>query len=269
MKKIYLPGGFFLLSLCTATGYENLPKGARSAAIAGASVVLADIWSLQNNQAGLAFLEKHTVAGYYQNSFLAKELGNSTFSAAAVTPYGTVGMGIDHFGFSGYSEQKIGIAAARPFGENFAGGLQFNYHYIHIPGYGSKALFTVEAGIIAKVQKHLTIGFHLFNPGRPKVSNYQDERLPSTARAGISFQVATQVMLVTEVALTLGLPPGIRAGMEYRIHKNILLRTGFGSGPLLAATGAGITNGRLRIDLAVTHHRYLGFSPHFSLAYDL
>jgi hypothetical protein len=41
-----------------------------------ASVALADFWSLQNNQAGLAYFNTPAAGAYFENRFLVKEFKN-------------------------------------------------------------------------------------------------------------------------------------------------------------------------------------------------
>ena len=45
--------------------------GARSAALGGYNVTLSDVWSTNNNQAGLGFVEDMTGGIYYENRFLS------------------------------------------------------------------------------------------------------------------------------------------------------------------------------------------------------
>ncbi len=63
---------------------DNLPQGARSAALGNASVTFADFWAIQNNQAGLADFKNIAAGFYYENRFLLKEL--SLKSVAFVLP---------------------------------------------------------------------------------------------------------------------------------------------------------------------------------------
>ena len=51
------------ITICRA-GNDNYPLGARSAGMATASVVLTDIWSSANNQAGLGYIEQPAAAVY-------------------------------------------------------------------------------------------------------------------------------------------------------------------------------------------------------------
>ena len=83
MKKILLSLLFFT-AFCKIhlAGNDNIPLGARSAALGGASVTLTDLWSTQNNQAGLAKLDTIEVGVYAQRKFLLPQLGYNAFAGA-------------------------------------------------------------------------------------------------------------------------------------------------------------------------------------------
>src|SRR4051812_4058526 len=101
----------YALSLSAATNY---PVGARSSAVANASVTYSDLWAAFNNQAGLAQLKNMSAGVYYENKFLLSDLSLRSFAfAVPVKKTGVFALSASVFGFSLYSEQKASIAYAK------------------------------------------------------------------------------------------------------------------------------------------------------------
>ncbi|MBC7864528.1 MAG: hypothetical protein IAF38_16255, partial [Bacteroidia bacterium] len=95
----------------------NFNLGARSAAMGGASSTLHDVWSAQNNQAGLGYVDKIEVGAYYENRFLLKELSYSAFCAAIpVKKIGTFGVTMTSFGYNVFRQSKVGLGYGMKFG---------------------------------------------------------------------------------------------------------------------------------------------------------
>src|SRR5215212_5183908 len=82
-------------------GSENISAGARSSAVANASVCYGDLWSAFNNQAGLASIKKITGGVYFENRFGISELGIKSFAfALPVGESATVALSGTYFGYS-------------------------------------------------------------------------------------------------------------------------------------------------------------------------
>src|SRR5215469_8185965 len=89
----------YLVGSCRA-GNDNYPLGARSAGMATASVVLTDIWSSANNQAGLGYLERPVATLYYENRLNVKNLSLQSGAFAIPINTTTVGVNYRYFGYS-------------------------------------------------------------------------------------------------------------------------------------------------------------------------
>jgi len=246
----------------------NVPEGSRSAALGGASVALVDFWSLQNNQAGLAFY-KHAAAGaYFENRFLVKEL--SLQSAGAVVPVksGVFGLKLSYFGYSQYNESKVGLAYARRLSEKIAVGVQLDYLLTAFGNnYGKKGLVTFELGILSNINEHLSVGAHIFNPINAKISEYADERLPAIIRLGASYAFDDKLMVTAEVEKDTGFDPMAKFGVEYRIIDEIYVRGGIASNPGLYSFGFGLNLKNLKLDFSTSVHQVTGYSPQISMIY--
>lgn len=246
----------------------NVPEGGRSAAMGNASVALADFWSLQNNQAGLAFYNQPAAGVYFENRFLVKELSLNSGGVVLPVNSGVFGVKFAYFGYDLYNESKVGLAYARKFGENFAAGLQLDYLLTSIgDDYGKKGVVTFEAGIQSKINQNLTIGAHVFNPIHAKLNEYSDERIPAVLRVGAAYSFDKNLMLTVEAEKETDFDPALRFGIEYRIIDEVFVRGGLSSNPGQYTFGFGLNLNRLKIDFASSVHHVLGYSPQISLIY--
>jgi len=261
---------FLLLSFpfVNFAGNDNLPIGARSAALAHTSVTLQDVWSVHHNQGGLGFIRNATGGVYYESRFLLPELNLSAAALAIPVKVGTFGLSIRNFGYALYGESKVGFAYGRAFGDNLSIGMQMNMHQIRIgEGYGNANRFTAELGAQYKLTKDLWVGAHMFNPTRTRLAEVPDERLPSTLRLGLRYLFSERLFLAIESEKDSYNRPIFRAGIEYRIAEILFLRAGVGSNPTTSSYGFGLQLKRMQVDFTGSFHPILGFTPQFGLNY--
>lgn len=267
MKQVFIAAILCLSIAVSAT--DNPPLGARSQGMAGCGTALHnDVWGVQNNQASLADLESITGSVFYESRFMMSELGMKAFAAGMPMKFGTFGLNVNSFGFSQYSEMKAGIAYAQKLGERFSMGVQLNYFNTRIgENYGSSAAVGGEIGILAEPVKNLTVGLHLFNPTRAKLSGNLTERIPTIMRFGLSYKFSDQVFIITEAEKDVDYKTTFRGGLEYRPLPSFYIRAGAASNPGLVSMGFGVVLKKFRLDVASSFHSVLGFSPSVGLQY--
>ncbi len=264
----------FLLVLCIVFmtdlfgAGDNVPEGARSAAMGGASVALADFWSMQNNQAGLAWQEHLTAGAYYENRFLVKELSLKSAGVALPVRYGVFGLKVSHFGYEQFNESKFGLAYARKLSERFAVGVQLDYLHTSIGGdYGSHGALTFEVGLLARIDDHLSLGAHVYNPISAQMADYADERIAAVFRLGAAYAFDENLTLTAEAEKQADFDVNIKMGIEYRLIPQLCVRGGIATDPALYSFGFGVLLGNLQIDISSSIHQVLGYSPQVGLIY--
>jgi hypothetical protein len=268
MKRNFFVLLFALVPLWTFAGNDNLPVGARSAALGHASVALSDIWSVHHNQAGLAFIEDATAGIFFENRFLMRELSLGAGAFALPTKSGTFGLSFQNFGYSLYNQSKVGLAYGLKLSEKFAIGVQLNYHQTVIgEGYGSAGALTAEAGVLFKLSNELTLGAHVFNPNRSRFAEFDDERLPARIRLGLRYEFSDNLIAVTEIEQDIDFAPTLKGGIEYLVNKVLFLRLGFNGNPTTTTFGVGLRFDNFQFDLGSSYHFVLGYSPQASLIY--
>lgn len=271
MGKTLLPVILFVFAFHFSQAWsDNYHLGARHAGIANASVSLSDVWSVHHNQAGLGFMERAAAGVYYENRFLLKELSLKGGAFTYPIKAGTFGLSVASFGYASYSENKIGLAFGRSFGEKFAAGIQLDYLNTHIgENYGKRSAIAGEIGIQAKPLKDLTIGVHLFNPTRSRIDDYDDERVPTIMRFGMDYKFSNKVFVAVETEKDVDHKAVFKAGLEYIPTEVLYLRAGISTNPAQSSFGFGLKLSQFKLDIASSFHSVLGFTPQVGLVYEM
>ena len=259
--------GVLFFGKANATDF-NSPLGARSSALGGASLGLADVWSTANNQAALGFVESLSAGIYYENRFLLKE--TSLKGGAFVLPVkaGAFGLNVSSFGYSLYNENQIGLSYGQRLGEKIGVGVQLNYLSTRLGGeYGQRNAIAGAVGVLAKVNKELSIGAHVFNPTKTKLASYNDERIPTIMKLGLNYTFSEKVFLALETEKDMDFSPVVKAGLEYHVVEVLYLRGGISTNPTKSSFGFGLQLSSFKLDVASSFHQTLGLTPHISLIY--
>lgn len=277
MSKYYLLVNALLLSVVGAFAQGNGPgtRGARAAALGNASVTLTDVWAVGNNVAGLGQLNRPVAGVYAENRYMLSAL--NTVAIAAAMPLGAVendkaqngvvGVELQRFGGKLYNEQRVGA------GYGYRGGLvsvgaRLDMLQLSIEGLGSRQAVALSLGGQAElVPKRLVFGAYLYNLNQAKLAEYQDERVPTTLKAGLSYRPTTKVSLNIETEKDVEQDADFKAGLEYRVIEKLALRAGFRTLTEETTGGLGFQAGALQIDYAAAWHAALGLSQHVGISF--
>ena len=235
----------------------------------GTTVSLSDFWAVNNNQAGIAYYKSFAAGFYYEDRYLLKELSLKCISLIIPTSTGVFGFNCSYFGYNLYNEQKIGLAYSKSFGRKFSAGIQLDYLGTSIgDNYGHKSNITFEAGIMAVVSDKITIGAHAFNPINALLTHYNNETIPSVLRLGLCYIISNKIILTLETEKNMYYDAVFKVGLEYMIIKDVYVRTGIATNPLINTFGFGFNYGTCTFDFSSSIHQTLGYSPQFSMIYN-
>jgi hypothetical protein len=231
--------------------------GARSSGLATTSSCLSDEWSLFNNVAGLASLEKAKASFSYdvQPGFKPFNKMGAVF-ALGFKP-GVAAIGLFRFGDELYSEQIISIGFANTFGLASI-GLKLNYIQYKATGFGTRGVLSASFGGIAKLTKTISVGAHIINVNQPDISKVEKEKIPTILVLGIAAQLTPQTLFTTELEKDLSHPVKWKTGVEYKPFRKFAARTGFNINPNTVFFGFGFFPGRLSVDYACQHNFTIG-----------
>ncbi len=244
--------------------------GARSSALAHASSTLFDVWSARNNQGSLAFVRKLEIGAFYENRFFVKELSQSGFAMALPIKKGTFGITYSTLGYKLYRESQASLAYSIKLNEIIGLGVAVDYLNTKIADiYGQAHAVTGSVGITAKLTKQLIFSTHIYNPFKAKITNYNNETVPTIFKLGAQYIFSKKVCLLLEAEKTSFQKINIKGGIEYLPSSLIYIRVGAASYPTQAAFGIGVNYQGLKIDVSSMYHSILGFSPQIGLSYAL
>lgn len=251
---------------------DNLNAGARAGGMANASVAIYDFWAISHNQAGFANTNSLTAGFFTENRFSLKDLSLAAVAVIIPTSSGNIGVSMQFFGSSLYSEGKAGLAFAKQFGERFSAGVQLNYMFTSIAeGYGTAGTLTAELGIICEILPRLYLGAHIFNPTKSgiKTTGYHDinEYISTILRTGAAYVFSKKVLLCLEIEKDIRHQPVGKFGLEYMITDDVFVRAGISTNPTLNAFGFGFQKGSIQFDISAAYHYLLGYSPQAGIIY--
>ncbi|MCC5919642.1 MAG: hypothetical protein LAT68_04245 [Cyclobacteriaceae bacterium] len=268
MKKILFAYTITLLFSFTASASENLPIGARARAVGNASSTIVDPWAAFFNVGATGRLTDASVIFGYENRFGFAAF--NTVAAGLVYPIsdriGVASITLSTFGDELYSESMLGFGFSNQFGI-VSLGAKINYAQYSIDYFGNTGSFLFEFGGVAELTPQLFIGAHIFNLHQAQVLEFNDERLPTIMKSGISYRPTGNVMFNLEAEKDIDRPATVKAGIEYQVIENLFIRTGINTEPFNNFFGIGFNMRGITIDYSYGNNTYLGDVHNFSLNY--
>ena len=231
-----------------------------------------DVWAANNNQAALAFQESTISTGVnYESAFLMKSLGYTSAAVSYALKGGTFGLSFSNFGYELFNTKKITLAYGKRMGEKLAFGVGLNYiHIFQGQEYGSRGIFTFDLSMAAKLSEKIQMGAHVFNPIRAQIEDYYEEKIPVLFNLGARYKLNENFSFMVDVMNDEVSQIRLVGSAEYRIMEMFHVRLGLQNDDnLLFNFGAGLKLGDLWIDFSSSMHQVLGYSPGFSLRYDI
>lgn len=267
MKALLLAGSILASACLFAQGW--MPQGARAAGMGNAVVGVTDIFSYHHNPGALGFLEHGSAGVSYENRFLLRELQSQGFAVAAPLKTGVISLGGQFYGYEHFRTTRIGGGYSMKLSENFAAGVQMNYLNLRLdPFYGVKHAVTAEVGGLLKVDDQLSLGFAVFNLGRARLSEYQDDRFSTIMRIGGYYKFSEHLTLAAELGKDITHKVRFRTGIEYNPIELLYIRFGVQTAPVEFSGGLGVKLNNVQMDIASHYHQLLGWTPGLNFIYN-
>lgn len=246
---------------------DSRPVSGAATGMGNCSLSMQGSWDGFTNQASLAYQRRFWVGAHHENRFLLSELGSSMVGVVIPVKPGTFGLDVSHFGFSDFNTSRVGLGYGMYLGKRFTAGIGLAYALMQLPAdYRNANAFTVEGGIHYMPTSKLTFGFYVFNPTGSTFNDIGD--LPTLMGMGVTYHPSDKVMLVIQVDDNTRRSPAVRCGLEYRVMERMALRLGYSAAnPEGITAGIGFPIQYFDIDMSLTHHQVLGFTPSLSVAY--
>ncbi len=202
----------------------------------------------------------------YINRFLLKDL--STVSGFCVLPIASSRLiaSYGQFGNNSYQESLAELGLAKGFGDRISLGLLFDYIAIHMVESETKPdMLTFTLGIQYRTES-FGFGASVFNPYSFSIKSTDFyNRYPYWYRLGWHKQFQDKFLFTSQISFHEEYNWFTHWGLQYTLLKQVVLRAGVQTGQPEWSFGVGFFVGAAHIDLAFSHHQYLGFSPAFTL----
>jgi hypothetical protein len=243
--------------------------GGRAAGMGYASSCLHDEWALFNNVGGVAGVKVPVLSAAYDARPQLQGADRMAFVANLPFKIGTAAVGVFRFGDALYNEHLLSAG----FGNKFSIaslGATVNYIQYTATGFGTKGVVTVGFGGIAELTKQLSIGAHIQNINQPKLTETDEEQVPTILTVGLGFTASEKVFFTTEIQKDLDYDAAFKTGLEYKPSKKFAARTGIHVNPNAFFFGLGFANTKVLIDYAFQYvPSTLASSHQASVAYKL
>jgi hypothetical protein len=255
-----------LTAFCSNFLLAQLNPGARQIALSHADVALSDdVFALFNNSAGLGQNNNREVGIYYSPApFGIKELANGYGAYQEPFSFGTLSAGFMTYGFELLRENHFLLGFTKKFYEKFSGGITLQYNNLSIKNYGQDDAFLLSIGGLANIVDDLSLGFSIYNINRATYGK-EENQIPTILNTGFSYSFLNKASVNAAVQKEIDMPASVRFGIEYKIIKYIILRSGFKNEPSSYSGGIGIRYSALGLDYAVFTHQDLGITHQFGL----
>ena len=259
---------FTLLGLFLESGAQDysLLAGGRSEGLAHTSVTLNDAFATFHNPSRLAWNDHHQLGLSVRNHFNVSSMNTAYLSGAFHLFNGNSGVMLQYNGNNTYNDARFGFYYARPFGV-IAPSLSFNVYQHYVQGFDVDYALTGDFGLTANFDE-LIIGLSWTNFTQSSWNSGFEDPLASLVRLGATYHFNEAFFLCVEGISELDGGSGFRAGLEYTIDEIVAIRAGYSSMPELVAAGLSLYLNDFTIDLAVSWHSRLGYSPQVAALYD-
>lgn len=258
-----------LFSLLVVFARAQEVKGPVARSLGGASLSIANPWSVFNNQASMAQIEHFGVAVSTARMYNIDQLSQTAIGLVVpVQKAGTIGISYSNSGVRGlYSVKEMGLSLARSFGDVLSMGLELTTRNLFIENYGNQWLLTPELGILLRPEKNLSLAAHISNPFGAFVSESINERFPTIVRFGGNYQINEDISVLAEMSAYSTQKSKFHGGLLYQLNPKVTLSTGFQTRDFSSSFGLQLALSKVRIHLALSYHQKLGSSPEFGLQY--
>lgn len=244
------------------------PAGARALALGGVSSVFHDEWSIFNNPAGLTDTQELSALFAYRTIFDFAPFNTVSAGVLLPTPLLNAGFSVYRFGDDIFNSQMASISLARKTGI-IRLGAKFNYLQYNIEGFGRKATFVGDIGVLADLTPELIFGAYIYNFTQSSISKDNREKVPTIISLGIAYSPNEVVTLVIEGEKDIELDPDLKLGLEYQIIDELKARTGFSTLSKTHSFGAGLQLNQFGLDYGIRIDGQLGHTHNFGLTFQI
>ncbi len=259
----------FVFTVSPLFGAFDYPAfSARNAALSGSYIAATTGWDgfLMNPALSANTQTFFGELNYFQ-LFNLKELRYANGLAVFPLRGWGIGLGVENFGGTLYSENKFTVNSAhRFFDSQLQVGVSFHLYHISAKNYGSSSAFGVSVGLQYRVLSTVQIAGAIDNLNRPSINGFS-EQVPQTIRMGLQYQPVERIRTHVAVQKDSWFSPELSLGVEYQMFDNMSLQSGYSTRADIPSAGVLFKVLHAEISYALQYHFDLGETHFFSVAF--
>ncbi|MFI5221970.1 MAG: hypothetical protein ACHQK8_06580, partial [Bacteroidia bacterium] len=209
------------------------PVGADAWGTGGCSAASRNIFAVFNNPAAFSGEKKLSGGIYSEQLFHETKLTRSCLAMVFPMRFIHSAISIDHYGYSLFSQQKLGFSLSKKLVNNFSLGVTLGYFNTNISEQNPAGNFYGEFGVWYKPIRKIQFGLYVFNPTQNKYSSLSYDKMPTIARIGTTYEVSDKVDLLLETEQTLNQQLFFRGGIKYRMNEIFSVSIGAANVPVI------------------------------------
>ena len=198
--------------------------GAHTMSLANSGTMFQGISSIYTNPAGLTSIENYALDVGYNRRYNLNELSTVSLGGANKVGAGIFGLSVSRYGYSAYSESKIGFAYARKLFSNLSIGAGFDMLNYSIDQYGTSNAFTFEVGMQSSISEKLSIGAYVFSPGVVSITETQE--IPTRYSMGMKYAASSKADIYVDISKTINRDPEFKFAVDYKMVESFSVRFG-------------------------------------------
>ncbi|MEN8203632.1 MAG: hypothetical protein ABFS28_13630 [Bacteroidota bacterium] len=253
---IMLPVFFLSLFPVFITGQSVAQESSR-AALGGTFVTGSGFMSACQNQAGLGWIEHHSLSLQHSRPFM--ELGVSVLAAQIKDPKGAWGTVFSTFGITGLRQSSVWLSYGMRLSPSLSAGLGMHFHTFSIP---EKSFFhsglDLALGLQTRISEHWVLGVHMAT---------ESSRQSMCISAGCAYSFFNTATCYSELHIKPGQGIQLANGLEWSLRKQFSLMLGISNLPLTWSAGVAVLRQNWVMHLAFQYVTENGSIPHSSLHY--
>lgn len=257
-KVIIVTVQVMLFSQSLWCGFDRINQPTTVFARGYSGVAMPNAEHLFLNPAAIDRASLSTTSLFYSPSpFQLKQLMN--YGLLSVHPFETInaGIAVTTIGFSLYRETSAILASAVPVTNEFSVGASVHFNHLFIERYGTSLEFQTDLGAIYAVSGRINIGIAVQNAFG---STPADEDVPKQLTAGVSLHPADKTTVNLDLLKDIRFPVAYRAGIEFSIHEQVIVRSGMQTDRSQLFGGISIKLHPIVFHYGISTHSYLGIT---------
>lgn len=257
---------FFLSLFFLKAASQAFGQDASLAALGDSFVARADFSLASQNQAGLAWINAHSVSMSHTRPFM--ELGLNSLSLQYSSARGGLASSFSSYGIQGLRQSSFWISYGMNLSPVLSAGLGMHCWSSSLP---EKRIYhpglSMALGLQARLNEHWVIGAHVLHPAVWKLAPEDLANHPMIISAGCSFSFFETATLYSELRLAPERRIQWANGIEWNLSKPIGLMLGIHNLPLTWSAGIRALRKRMEVQIAFQYINDTGSIPHTSLHY--